>query len=91
MTGRGFARVNAHARRRTARATVGLALAGGGPLGGIYEVGTLLALADSLNDPRPLHAGIAPRTTGSTKRDLEHVLAHLERQMTALRKSGSEP
>ncbi|MGA8031967.1 MAG: patatin-like phospholipase family protein, partial [Casimicrobiaceae bacterium] len=30
------------------RARVGLALAGGGPLGGIYEVGTLLALADSL-------------------------------------------
>jgi hypothetical protein len=28
---------------------VGLALAGGGPLGGIYEVGALLALADSLN------------------------------------------
>jgi predicted acylesterase/phospholipase RssA len=27
---------------------VGLALAGGGPLGGIYEVGVLLALADSL-------------------------------------------
>jgi predicted acylesterase/phospholipase RssA len=27
---------------------VGLALAGGGPLGGIYEVGALLALADSL-------------------------------------------
>ncbi|HET9046736.1 MAG TPA: patatin-like phospholipase family protein [Casimicrobiaceae bacterium] len=27
---------------------IGLALAGGGPLGGIYEVGALLALADSL-------------------------------------------
>ena len=27
---------------------VGLALAGGGPLGGIYEVGALLALTDSL-------------------------------------------
>lgn len=27
---------------------VGLALAGGGPLGGIYEVGALIALADSL-------------------------------------------
>jgi predicted acylesterase/phospholipase RssA len=36
--------------RRPARAGtgVGLAVAGGGPLGGIYEVGTLLALADSL-------------------------------------------
>jgi predicted acylesterase/phospholipase RssA len=29
-------------------ATIGLALAGGGPLGGIYEVGTLLALSDSI-------------------------------------------
>jgi NTE family protein len=27
---------------------VGLALAGGGPLGGIYEVGALIALSDSL-------------------------------------------
>ena len=32
-----------------ASAKVGLALAGGGPLGGIYEVGALLALADSLD------------------------------------------
>jgi NTE family protein len=31
-----------------AKARLGLALAGGGPLGGIYEVGALLALADSL-------------------------------------------
>ncbi len=31
-----------------ARPRVGLALAGGGPLGGIYEVGALLALTDSL-------------------------------------------
>lgn len=30
------------------RSRVGLALAGGGPLGGIYEVGALLALTDSL-------------------------------------------
>jgi predicted acylesterase/phospholipase RssA len=38
------------ARRRRAREQprIGLALAGGGPLGGIYEVGALLALADSL-------------------------------------------
>lgn len=28
--------------------SIGLALAGGGPLGGIYEVGTLLALSDSI-------------------------------------------
>jgi predicted acylesterase/phospholipase RssA len=34
--------------RRSTRARVGLALAGGGPLGGIYEVGALLALAESL-------------------------------------------
>jgi predicted acylesterase/phospholipase RssA len=31
-----------------ARARIGLALAGGGPLGGIYEVGALLALAETL-------------------------------------------
>jgi len=35
-------------RRRPARARIGLALAGGGPLGAIYEVGALLALAESL-------------------------------------------
>ncbi len=33
---------------RSARARIGLALAGGGPLGGIYEVGALLALGESL-------------------------------------------
>jgi predicted acylesterase/phospholipase RssA len=49
------ARFNGRNRRRepragspTARTGVGLALAGGGPLGGIYEVGALIALADSL-------------------------------------------
>jgi predicted acylesterase/phospholipase RssA len=36
-------------KHRSARARVGLALAGGGPLGGIYEVGALIALADSLH------------------------------------------
>src|SRR6266700_384179 len=35
--------------RRSTRARIGLALAGGGPLGGIYEVGALLALAESLD------------------------------------------
>jgi predicted acylesterase/phospholipase RssA len=35
--------------RSRERAPVGLALAGGGPLGGIYEVGALLALTDSLD------------------------------------------
>ncbi len=43
----------ARARRRSStqpkRSGVGLALAGGGPLGGIYEVGALLALVDSLD------------------------------------------
>ncbi|HSQ81198.1 MAG TPA: patatin-like phospholipase family protein [Casimicrobiaceae bacterium] len=39
---------NASRPRRDRRGRIGLALAGGGPLGGIYEVGTLLALADSL-------------------------------------------
>ncbi len=43
--GRGSSANRAHGQ---GRARVGLALAGGGPLGGIYEVGTLLALADSL-------------------------------------------
>jgi predicted acylesterase/phospholipase RssA len=48
------ARKRTAAPKRKARATgaksgIGLALAGGGPLGGIYEVGALLALADSLD------------------------------------------
>ena len=34
--------------RRAASARVGLALAGGGPLGSIYEIGALSALAESL-------------------------------------------
>ncbi len=44
------------ARGRSVRANdgasdrgIGLALAGGGPLGGVYEIGALLALADSLD------------------------------------------
>jgi predicted acylesterase/phospholipase RssA len=36
-------------RRRASSSGIGLALAGGGPLGGIYEIGALLALADSLD------------------------------------------
>ncbi len=44
------ARTPARARTRSSSAHgIGLALAGGGPLGGIYEVGALLALADSLD------------------------------------------
>jgi len=48
MTGRESARAGAAQRPRSAQPRTGLALAGGGPLGGIYEVGTLLALADSI-------------------------------------------
>src|SRR5204862_4912650 len=54
-------RVTRGARNMRARAStaqkVGVALAGGGPLGGIYEVGALLALADSLEgiDLNALH------------------------------------
>ncbi len=48
--------VSGRARRvrkpRRTRPSLGLALAGGGPLGGIYEVGVLLALADSLDGIR---------------------------------------
>jgi predicted acylesterase/phospholipase RssA len=47
----GKARVrHRHGARKSAAAipSVGLALAGGGPLGGIYEVGALIALSDSL-------------------------------------------
>jgi NTE family protein len=43
------ARGRARRKRRGARRGVGLALAGGGPLGGIYEVGALLALEDSFD------------------------------------------
>jgi NTE family protein len=42
-------RANRVRRRGRSRPRVGLALAGGGPLGGIYEVGVLLALTDSLD------------------------------------------
>jgi len=43
------ARRRQHARQpRAARRRIGLALAGGGPLGGIYEIGALLALGESL-------------------------------------------
>jgi predicted acylesterase/phospholipase RssA len=37
------------ARRAPGRRKLGLALAGGGPLGGIYEIGALTALADALD------------------------------------------
>src|SRR6266702_1067583 len=41
-------RVRRARKQEPHRSRVGLALAGGGPLGGIYEVGALLALTDSL-------------------------------------------
>ena len=34
---------------RRDRATIGVALAGGGPLGAIYEIGALVALQDALD------------------------------------------
>ena len=50
MPGRTAAGSAARARKQgPTRSRMGLALAGGGPLGGIYEVGALLALADSLD------------------------------------------
>lgn len=35
-------------RRRAGKPRIGLALAGGGPLGGIYEIGSLLAMRESM-------------------------------------------
>ena len=43
------ARARSSESPRKSRPKIGLALAGGGPLGGIYEIGALLALADSLD------------------------------------------
>jgi hypothetical protein len=43
-------------------------------------------VADTLNDPRPLHSGNVPRRTVRTaSRDLEHALSHLERQVAMMR------
>ena len=38
--------------------TVAIALAGGGPLGGIYEIGACAALSDSISGLRLEHADI---------------------------------
>src|SRR2546423_932282 len=46
---RGASRNGTAAPARKPRAKIGMALAGGGPLGAIYEIGVLLALADSLD------------------------------------------
>ncbi len=48
-TATGDARRTRKQPHTSTRSSVGLALAGGGPLGGIYEVGALLALTDSLD------------------------------------------
>jgi NTE family protein len=45
-------------KRPDGRPLVGLALAGGGPLGGIYEVGALLALEEALRDFRLTDCGV---------------------------------
>lgn len=49
VAGHSQARLSVALARRKPEPGIGLALAGGGPLGGIYEVGALLALADSLD------------------------------------------
>jgi predicted acylesterase/phospholipase RssA len=50
MSGRAALRHrNDAGKHRRGRPRFGLALAGGGPLGGIYEIGALLALAESLD------------------------------------------
>ncbi|HEY4139608.1 MAG TPA: patatin-like phospholipase family protein [Casimicrobiaceae bacterium] len=41
--------VGHHSGSRAGPSKIGVALAGGGPLGGIYEIGALLALADSVD------------------------------------------
>ncbi|HVO87156.1 MAG TPA: patatin-like phospholipase family protein [Casimicrobiaceae bacterium] len=54
---------SSRASRATRGTRIGLALAGGGPLGGIYEVGALLALADSIEglhlDALPVYIGVS--------------------------------
>ncbi|MEP6996823.1 MAG: hypothetical protein ABI900_04190 [Betaproteobacteria bacterium] len=62
-------------RRRTGKVEavppprIGLALAGGEPLGAIYDIG-------ALTDPRPLIT--QPRRVRQTVRDLAHTLDHLD-------------
>jgi hypothetical protein len=54
MSGAAAPRRRSGGKDRTRLRHVGIALAGGGPLGGICEIGALLALFDSLDD-LPLH------------------------------------
>lgn len=44
--------------REATMSTIAMALAGGGPLGGIYEVGACAALSDSIRGLRLEHADI---------------------------------
>jgi len=67
MPGRAATGGSRRARKRAdARPRVGLALAGGGPLGGIYEVGALLAARRlarrrGFERPRRLRRGVVGR------------------------------
>jgi NTE family protein len=62
MSSRDASRHPAASARRS-RGGIGLALAGGGPLGGIYEIGALLALADSIEhldfNALDVHVGVS--------------------------------
>lgn len=49
MSGAAAPRRRSGGKDRARRPRIGLALAGGGPLGGIYEIGALLALSESLD------------------------------------------
>ena len=44
-----MSRAGVAARRGGRRGRIGLALAGGGPVGGVYEIGALCALQESLD------------------------------------------
>src|SRR5689334_4985882 len=65
MTTRRIRRRPSRDRRRRTR-SIGLALAGGGPLGGTYEIGALLALADSVDglDPTALDVYVGVSSGG---------------------------
>jgi hypothetical protein len=72
-------------RRRGARVTarlprIGLALAGGGPLGGIDEIGALLALSESLDalelDDLDIYVGVS--SGGFVVGALANAIDHLK-------------
>jgi hypothetical protein len=72
---------------RTARPRVGLALAGGGPLGGIYEIGALLALAESLDgiDLNELDVYVGVSSGGAALIDPRPLSIHAPAVRTAAR------